>query len=467
MLRASNTPGAVVVVLRGHDVFIQPYGLRVHGTDDPVTAGTAFDIGSCSKSFVATAVARLVSDGRLGFDDRVKPIVPELELDEAAITDQITIRDLLCNRTGLKRQVPVESFANPEIRVEQIAARLKHLDRQHPFREGYVYFNPGFMVASLVVERLSGTPYAMFLEEELFRPLGMSGSASGLRPFEILVDRAVGHVARAGVPYPVTDEPVFDNWQGAAGVYSSGLDAARWLRLHLGTEGSSVVATEVLHELHTPHTRIPDAECKLIHKPPEAERCDYCMGWWSTELAGHRLVQHAGEMFGWRAHIALLPDDGIGAAVFTNSSADPVHQLLSYTVLEYALGETPRDWRAEGIRDRALIQSSLADIIDQAFPYDEDEPLPLPLDRYEGRYHHPACGELVVEAAGTELVLRMTDGRLWDTRLSHLGGNVFKAEFERISVRDYMPVPFRARFETVGNRVVAVEDQQARYLRLA
>jgi CubicO group peptidase (beta-lactamase class C family) len=367
----------------------------------------------------------------------------------------------------LKRQVPVESFANPDIRVEHIASRLQHLDRQHPFREGYIYFNPGFMICSLVVARVAGTPYGAFLERELFGPLGMTGTASGLRPFEILGNRAQGHVDHQGAPLPIIDEPVFDNWQGAAGVYSSGRDLVTWIRLHLGLLGQKLVASEVLGGLQAPHTRIPDAECKLIHRPPEAERCDYCLGWWTTDLLGHRMVQHAGEMFGWRAHLALLPEDGIGVAVCTNSSARPVHQLIAYTVLEWALSGTARDWWAEGMRERVELRRALADVLEESFPCNEHEPSLLALDRYTGRYRHAACGDVVIDAVGPEdLVMRFLDGRLWDTRLTHLGGTVFRAVFERPSVRDYQIVPLRARFHVDGNEVVALEDVQARYERL-
>jgi hypothetical protein len=103
--------------------------------------------------------------------------------------------------------------------------------------------------------------------------------------------------------------------------------------------------------------------------------------------------------------------------------------------------------------------------MERAFPYRPQQPPPLPLARYQGRYRHPACGEVVVEAAGPGLVMRFKDGRLWDTRLTHLGGSVFRAELERDSVRDYMVAPFRARFEISGDQVVALEDVQARYLR--
>jgi CubicO group peptidase (beta-lactamase class C family) len=467
LLHESHTPGAVITLVRGDEVFIASHGVRDSGARNPVTPGTSFDVGSCSKSFVATAVARLVSEGRLGFDDPVKAVVPELELDDSEITENITIRDLLCNRTGLKRQIPVESFANTEIRVEQIASRLRHLDRQYPFRDGYVYFNPGFMISALVVERVSGAPYERFLEEEIFRPLGMTGSASGLRPFEILSDRAVGHVEISGSQLPITDEPVFDNWQGAGGVFSSGLDAARWLRLHLGANGSGHFDPEVLRELHTPHTRIPDAECKLIHKPPGAGRCDYCMGWWRTDLLGHELVQHAGEMFGWRAHMAFLPGDGVGVAVYTNSSTDPVHHAISYSLLEFALGGSVRDWRSESNEDASRTRRTFVDAVDRAFPFHHGEPSPVEFDRFEGRYRHPACGDVVVSPEGSGFVVTFEDGRLWDTRLTHLGGTVFEAECKRPSVRDYMPAPFRIRFEVEGDRVTALQDLQARYGRVA
>ena len=421
---------------------------------------TAFDIGSCSKSYVATAIALLVADGKLAFDEPLQRRLPEMEFDTPEVTREATIRDLLCNRIGLKRQIPVESLANPELSALDVIKRVRHLDRLHPFRKGYVYFNPGFMACRLIVERASGQEYGAFLEQRLFAPLGMRHSASGASRVARLAERARGHSVLDGAARPV-DDVAFDNWQGAAGVHTCAEDAAKWLAFQLGG-GTPLLPPKLLAETQRPHTPLPRAECKLIHCPPDAEGATYCLGWWTTTFHGQRLVQHAGEMFGWRAHHALLPEAGIGVAVML-SAAVPRHAAIAYAILETLLTGASRDWGALADRLVAEQNAATAQLLTAVFPDGDDEPLPL--EAYAGRYAHPACGVVEVRREGTGLVLDFVDGRMWRMALRHEGGHVFSGRPLNHSVAAYVPVPIRARFQVEQGRAVALTDPQARYRR--
>ncbi len=468
-LTDKRIPGAVVAIVddRGAlpDSHLITHG--VLGVNDPrsVTADTAFDVGSCSKSYVATAVAALVSDGKLDFDERVKPHVPELELDDAWITDNITLRDILCNRTGLARQVPVESFANPDIRIPEIAGRLQYFRRAYPFRGGYVYFNPGFMIASLLVERVSGMPYAEFLEKRVFGPLGMDHSASGLRPFEILPDRARGHTTLDGETVDF-EEPIYDNWQGAAGVFSCGNDALRWLRFHLGQGvigGATVVDPAALKQLHRAHTVMPGGS--LIHKVPEARLCNYCMGWWTSEFHGQRVVMHAGGMFGWRAFQVMVPGLGIGAAIYLNVPRR-YEAALSYHIIETLLTGAARDWTAVADQTIADTLAGTKAYLETNYPYHKGTKPDVPLAQLAGTYRRPGLGDLQVAEDGYRLRVDIIDGRIWDAILTHLGGNIFERQFEHIAVRDYTPVPTRMRFVIESGQVVRLEDGNAKWAKV-
>lgn len=463
ILTKHRIPGAAIAALRGDDSYIKTHGVRGLNDLAPVTADTAFDIGSCSKSYVATAIAHLVGRGAIGFDDPVKPIVPELELDDPWITDHLTVRDLLCNRIGLARQVPVESFANPDIRVTDIAGRLKYLKRLHPFRSGYVYFNPGFMLAALVVERVAGMAYATFLERHLFGPLGMTGSASGLRPYQILSDRARGHALQDGRTVE-TRVPIFDNWQGAAGVYTCARDQLRWLRLHLAG-GRPLLAPQALAQTHWPHTVMLLPETTLMHKPPESECASYCMGWWRTTLHGKPLVQHAGSMLGWRAQHAFMPGAGLGVWVALNVARD-YHTALAYGVLEHLLSGAMRDWEALADRDRDDFAAGFRRYLDQCFAYRPGAPAAAPLEDLPGRYRHPGLGDFrVVRRDDGALRLQVMDGRVWDMALEHLGGAVLETRFVNPAA-DYLPLPGRIRMVVEDGQVVRLEDSNGTYERV-
>jgi CubicO group peptidase (beta-lactamase class C family) len=455
ILVEAKVPGAAVVVLHGGQRYIHTHGLRRINAPDAVDLTTAFDLGSCSKGFAATAVALLAAEGKLDLDEPVRRFLPELELDLPAATETVSARDLLANRLGFRRQVPLDAFANPELPPLDLVRRIAKLDRLHPFRGGYVYFNPGFVAVRLLVERVSGMGYGEFLEQRLFAPLGMRHSASGSPRVRRLSDRACGHVTWQGQVQEI-HEDLFDNYQGAAGVHSCAEDATRWLRFQLEDRRDAILET------HRPQTQIPRADCKLIHCPPEAERADYCLGWWTTTLHGRRLVQHAGEMFGWRAHIGLLPDEGTGVAVMLNCGV-PRHAAIAYTVLEELLTGRSRDWCQTADRTAEQFNAATTQALETGFPAGSQQPLGL--RPYVGRYRHPACGAVdIVEEAGG-LQMHFADGRLWTQELRPLGGHVFETRPVHATVGDYFPVPLRLRFDVRDGAVLSITDSQARYER--
>ena len=443
--------------------------MKVHGVcraggGQAITPKTAFDLGSCSKSFVATAMVLLADQGKLKLDDPVRRYLPEFHLDEAWMDDEVTIRDLLCNRIGLRRQIPVESFANPEIDALDIIRRISKLDRLHPFREGYVYFNPGFMAARLIVERVSGQSYGDFLNSALFAPLGMRNSASGESLVNRLPERAAGHVVRDGQAIPLEID-AFDNWQGAAGVWSSAHDMSRWLEFLL--EGGrydrgELLKTDLLAETHLPHTDIPANECKLIHQPEDGAHTSYCLGWWTSSFHGRRLVQHAGEMIGWRAQVALLPEEKVAVAVMLSASV-PLHAVIAYTVLETLLEGKSRDWQKVAKAREFRQAEDMDQAMKNAFPGDDTPGLPL--EAYSGSYSHPALGTLHIDKDGHRLIVQFEEGRIWTTALEHLGGHVFSMRLLDISVTDYMPAPLRARFDVENGHVISLTDANASYRR--
>jgi CubicO group peptidase (beta-lactamase class C family) len=463
LLEARAVPGASVAVLRGADEFLSCYGRRRAGADLAVTADTAFDVGSCAKSYVATAIAILATDGKLGLDDPVRRFVPELELDEDWISAHVTIRDLLANRTGLARQRPLEAFPDPDMPVAELLARLRHFPRVRPFRCGYVYFNLGFILCALIVERVSGLAYAEFLASRLFAPLGMTHSASGPRALERFIDIADGHTFQEGRVIEL-GAALYPNIQGAGFVYSSGADALRWLRFHMMEDGYGLIAPGLMAELHRPHTVIPSEEAGLMHRVPEASLSAYCLGWWTSELASRRLVQHSGGTIGWRAFTSFIPRSGLGVAVYLNS-AQNVQHAVAYMVLEALLGLPGRDWtkilRSEadaGVRNfRAFMERS--------YPVDSGSGPALPLDRYAGRYVHPAAGAVEIARDGEGLLATQVDGRLWDMRLAPLGGGIFEAALVGFAARDYLPAPARVRFVVDGGSPVAFEDSCTVYRR--
>lgn len=463
MLASHRVPGAAIAVVDGTRDHLILHGVKAAGRPERIGPDTAFDVGSCAKAYVAAAVGVLVDRGSIGFDQPIAKYVPECDFGDSCMNGQVTLRDLLSNRVGLARVRPIEAFPNPQIGALEILSRVRHLPRARPFRSGYVYNNIGFIACAIAVERLSGLPYDRFLQQELFTPLGMTCSASGMSARERLADRATSHVMGRAGPSPLP-ERLFDNTQGAGSLYSSGADALRWLRLHLGGRGRAAgpLNAQTLAQLHRAHTVMQPFEADLMHRPPEARLAAYAMGWALSQFHGERIVQHSGGMFGWFAHMSLIPDRGIGVAVLLNARVE-IHHAISYMVLETLLRERVRDWTAIARERERQSTVAIRRLVARMFP--PEQAGTLSLARYCGVYRHPAAGEIAITRGDGALLLEQRDGRLWDLRLRPVGGHVFKADFTDPAIREYVPTGFRVAFAVEQKRAVAFREPAVRYER--
>lgn len=469
ILEAHRIPGAAIAAVRGEETYVKSWGIRRAGGSEPVTQTTAFDVGSCSKAYTSAAAALLVAEGELRFEDPIRQTVPELEYRDPWLSENVTIRDLLSNRVGLARALPLEYFMNEDVPNTELLRRTRFIPQGFPFRERLAYSNHGFIAVSLAISRISGMPYSRFLEERIFGPLGMQHSASGRRAFEILQERAEGHSFVEGEVTPIGEE-AFDNHEGAGGVFSCAADAPRWLRFHLskGSAGDEVlVPAHLIDELHSPQVVIQPPDKRLAFSAPEALHACYALGWSSSDLDGRRLVQHGGAMAGFRAQTAILPDEGIGVAVYL-SAADNISIGISYQILEHLLGREPRDWPGLVKAEDEQASQTMAAMIGAVMPCKAGVPHSADLSAYAGRYAHPGGGpvEVVQEPGGLEF--RYLDARIWDSSLVHLGEEVFELQCLHASVRDNLPASLRLRFEVEGDRVPAFRDLWGeRYERVA
>src|SRR5262245_28773110 len=170
-LTAWRVPGAAVAVVHdGKVIYLKGFGLRSVEARDPVTPDTLFPIGSCSKSFTTTALALLVDEGKVGWDDPVRKHLPAFRLSDPLADADVRLRDLLCHRTGLAAHDLLWCRAPwpPEERVRR--AGLLPLDR--PFRSAFQYQSTMYTAAGLVVST-SGQPWDTFVSKRLFSPLDM------------------------------------------------------------------------------------------------------------------------------------------------------------------------------------------------------------------------------------------------------------------------------------------------------
>ncbi len=410
ILREAQVPGASVSVVVADRCYQHLHGVKSITSGEPVTPGTGFNIGSCSKAFASATVASLVADGLVRWDDPISTWVPELQFADPRLTEMVSLRDLAANRLGLPRGGLAEFGLDPRFPAENLFARLRHTPSAFPFRDRFGYVNAGHAANSVAVGRITGKGFLATLRERILAPLGMTGTSGGAATPLELKDLSGWHVVVDGRPVEI--EPVYtDQYLSSGGMVVSGADALAWLRLHLNgglVDGRQVVAREALLETHRPHAVATPGKDGPTLFYPDAHMAAYALGWAVSDLEGHPLVAHSGSDMGVAAMTLLLPASGIGIAVYGNSiGGGPGTLALAYALAATLLSLKPRDWLAY-FKSKAPVPPPAAPAEAAAAPAVPIFPTVSP-DLYAGRYAHPADGTLDVRRDGDLLVCTLCD----------------------------------------------------------
>ena len=391
-----KVPGAALAVVQdGKVTLAKAYGQRDVEANLPVTTATQFLICSITKSFTATGMALLHNEGRLDWTKPVRDYMPEFRLHDAVATERVTVRDLLCHQSGLPRHdwvhVPGDRTA------AELLGVMRHLELSRDIRAAWQYNNLCYNVAGLLIERLSGQSYEAFMRARLTDKLGMTVSFT-LEDLEASADAARPYMMHEDTRLPAMRLPIRTMAGGA--INTSVADLANWMRLHLGKgefDGERLLPAALIGELHAPrvYNTVPGfAEFGEAH---------YGLGFQSQSYRGDRLVSHGGGWPGWGTLMTLVPDFGIGVAVFTNRSPSEVPQTLTWYIIDRLRGREPIDWRE---RFRKRREELIAQMEVDKKAREKARPNTRPghdLAAYAGDYEHPAYGVMSIKEQGGAL----------------------------------------------------------------
>jgi CubicO group peptidase (beta-lactamase class C family) len=406
-LQKSGVPGmAIAVVYKDQTVYLKGFGTRQAGKDDPVNDATVFQLASVSKPITSTILALLVGLGLIDWDDPVCQSFPAFLLYDPWVTRHVTIRDLLCHRSGLPDHGG-DLLEDLGFTGNEILHRLRYLRPTGAFRASYAYTNFGFTAAALAAARATGKPWEELAADRLYRPLGMSSTSSRFADFAAAKNRAVLHARVAGkwVARYVRDA---DAQSPAGGVSSTAADLALWMRLQLnGGEFNSkrIVAARALRETHRP---------QIVTRPPENPATDrasfYGLGWnVSYDEQGRVRLSHSGGFeLGAATAVTLLPGEDLGIAVLTNAAPIGVPEAMCASFLDLVLHrKITKDWgEAYGRLFEELNKPPYGTTVDYGKP-PEHRSSPLAPEGYVGNYENDYFGTIQIVASSGALQLRM------------------------------------------------------------
>ncbi len=304
VLEQTGVPSAsIAVVQHGKLVYTHAYGKARLQPPVAATPEMRYSIGSISKQFTAAAILLLQEEGKLSLDDTVSKYIPGLTSG-----DQITIRELLSHTSGYQDYWPedyVMTTMKPTVTTQQIMDQWgkKALD----FEPGtqWQYSNTNFVIAGAIVEKVSGEPYFKFLTERIFRPLGMK-SVWNSDQTKLTQADATPYYRHALGPLRVAPNAGF-GWMFAAGELAmTPHDLALWDESMIA---QSLLKPESYREMFT--------EVRLKN----GQGTHYGLGVGLRDFAGHRVIEHSGEVSGFVSDNVVLVDDGAAVAVTTNQDA--------------------------------------------------------------------------------------------------------------------------------------------------
>jgi CubicO group peptidase (beta-lactamase class C family) len=390
-----KVPGlAVAVVQNGEVALVRAYGLRDVEAGLKVTTDTQFQIASVTKSFTATGLALLVDEGRMDWKKPVREYIPEFRLHDAVATDRITVRDLLCHHSGLPRHDWI--WLPGDLSPAQMLAAMRYLEPSDDIRSTFQYSNLGYLLASMVTERVSGQSWTEFIRARLTDKLHMDVTFT-------VEDLAAA--PDAAMPYAMDGDTRLRSklWPmratAAGGINTSIASFANWLHLHLDKgefEGQRLLSPTLIQELQTPRVHVGASVF------PENSDVHYGLGLRSHRYRGERVVWHGGGWTGTTTLMTMLPDRGVGVAVFTNSNMAP--EILANYVFDRVCGKEPIPW-LDRLRERRRKFVAQLDVDRQARKATR-RPNTRPshdLADYAGDYEHPGYGRITITHAEGKL----------------------------------------------------------------
>lgn len=435
-----KVPGfAVAVVKDDRVVFVKGYGVRELGRPEPVDKDTLFAVASNTKAFTAAALATLVDEGRLKWDDPVTKYLPWFQLYDPYVTRELTVRDLLSHRSGLATFGGDLLWYETTYPREEVLRRVRHLRPVHGFRGRYGYQNIMFLAAGEIVPAVTGRSWDDFLRERFFAPLGMARTNTTYRQLSAAQNVAAPHNETEGRVKVVKYSNV-DAAGGAAAINSSAAEMAEWVRLQLGRgtyAGKKIFSPAASREMWTPHTVVSGVSESAERFNPTVHFNLYGLGWFLSDYRGRKVVTHSGGLDGMTSRVAMLPEENLGVVVLTNSET-PLQTFLYFKVFDVLLGAPPRDWSAEYVaRARAAREREEA-----AARRLEEARVPgtkpsLPLASYAGTYGGAMYGDAKVSEEGGRLVLRLLPSPNYVGDLEHWHFDTFRLKWRESVVYPY------------------------------
>jgi len=409
-LKAFDVPGiAVAIVKDGKVIHSKGYGVKSIITKQKVDENTLFGIASNSKAFTASALAILVDEGKLNWDDKVTKFIPEFKMYNDYVTNEFTIRDLLTHRSGLGLGAG-DLMIWPDghdFTPKDIINNIHYLKPVSGFRTKYDYDNLLYVIAGEVVERISKQSWAEFVENRIMKPIGMENSVGTWSRLKDTTNTIVPHVPIDGKLKVITryKSRIMD---AAGGIYSSVNDISKWMivQMNKGKYGTNqqLFSGKQHTEMWTPQTILPNRTTPPYNTLFKA----YGLGWQLQDIKGKLQVSHTGGLEGNVTQTVMIPELQLGIVVLTNQQSGAAFNAISNTIKNSYLAIPYEDYVTKYSQQMKATETEADKVTDEVWTTvaknKSDKKLKIDNSKLIGTYKDNWLGEITISEKKGKLI---------------------------------------------------------------
>ena len=399
VLKTNKAAGfAVAVIDKNKVIYSKGFGYSDYENKTPVTPNTVFAIGSCTKAFTASLLGLLNKDGKVDFDKTVRTYLPELNFYNNDLNNTVTLRDMMCHRTGLPRHDMSWYFFTTSNR-DSLVQRIQYLEPSAPLRQRWQYNNFMFMLQGVVAEKITGKSWEEKIKERIFKPLGMSRSSVSYEDWMKTADIAVGYTVRNDSLIDKLDYYKINGMAPAGSIASSVNDMSKWVITWISGgkyNGVEILpagyAAEAISSQMVINGALPTSE------QPDVYFATYGFGWFLSSYRGHYRVEHGGNIDGFSASTSFFPTDSIGIVVLCNQDGSTVPSIVRNLVADKLLGLKYVDWTTKVLQEKekgrqAAKEAEKTKVKDTTAHY----PATHPLADYTGSFENRGYGKIQLQ----------------------------------------------------------------------
>lgn len=419
-------PGlAVGIIKNGEVVLLKGYGYRNTETKKKVDENTVFGIASCSKAFTAASIAILVDEGKLNWDDKVIEHYPAFQMYDPYITRELTIRDLLCHRSGLQTFDGDLLWYGTDLSRAEVVRQIRFRQNKYSLRARFGYSNVMFITATEVVKSVTGHSWDAFVNQKIFQPLGMHSTNTSNATFDKGMDVAYPHIN--GKPEAFIN---YDNSGGAAAINTSAADLLKWVQLMLdkgAISDTSVFSKKQYYQLVAQQTVLPAGAAEKVGS---THFSGYGLGWFVKDFEGMKIISHGGGLPGFHSKVAFVPEDSLGYVILANQITGLVG-ALDRKILDFFLTDADKDWAKLYLdyEKKQEVKKEEATKTREEARIKNTKPS-LALEKYTGIYQDKMYGQAKVEMREGQLFITLLPtAALFHSSMEHWQYDTFRIQF--------------------------------------